>query len=348
MDKNKREEVCLECGITIKGHTFNSFNHSFCNHLRKEHSMKHGDYIVKYEHNGISPKCHCGCGNEVKWSKGVFLKYFSDHKNHMKLTQEQKEKIKKSTAKNKNIELSLSKMGLSIKKLEESYESFCNQEKSMGDISRQYGIDKRTLKIYWYDAGIIKDKNVFARMARKSQGLWKYKIIQPSFEESEKLELLWPDIISFFTTSKTKRTLTEVIRIFDLKIGYNYLFDRVQEKMGLDFIKDYIHLCSQSKIELEFYNILKFYFPHSIKKQFKLEGRFFDYILGDKILIELDGDYWHSKSKNKENDERKNQSARDCGYILLRIQEKEVKNIDVLVKIKELYENIQTSKNRKD
>jgi very-short-patch-repair endonuclease len=56
------------------------------------------------------------------------------------------------------------------------------------------------------------------------------------------------------------------------------------------------------------------------------------------ILIELDGDYWHSKEEAIKNDLIKNKIAKEKGYILIRVSDKEVKKIEFIHKIKKIYD----------
>ena len=71
---------------------------------------------------------------------------------------------------------------------------------------------------------------------------------------------------------------------------------------------------------------------------YSLDGKDYDYKLGNKILIELDGEYWHSFPNSIQNDKIKNKIAKDNGFIIFRVTDKEIKDINVLFKIKELYE----------
>ena len=85
-----------------------------------------------------------------------------------------------------------------------------------------------------------------------------------------------------------------------------------------------------------FLNILSFYFGKSnVKYGFNVGGKIFDCLLFNKILLEYDGKYYHNNELSKKNDLEKNKIAHDNGYILIRCNEKSVKNIDFLKKIEE-------------
>lgn len=60
-----------------------------------------------------------------------------------------------------------------------------------------------------------------------------------------------------------------------------------------------------------FLTVLKFYFNNAVSSSFELDDKIFDYKLGKKILIELDGEYWHSNDKAIENDKIKNEIAKE-------------------------------------
>jgi very-short-patch-repair endonuclease len=57
-----------------------------------------------------------------------------------------------------------------------------------------------------------------------------------------------------------------------------------------------------------------------------------------KILIELDGEYWHSKEDAIKNDKLKNTIAKENGFILVRVNDKEVRNLDFINKLKKIYD----------
>jgi len=57
-----------------------------------------------------------------------------------------------------------------------------------------------------------------------------------------------------------------------------------------------------------------------------------------KIIIQWDGEYWHSKPKRKQLDKSQDAYLSKCGYKVLRITDKEIKN-----EIGKVYENISTA-----
>jgi len=63
-------------------------------------------------------------------------------------------------------------------------------------------------------------------------------------------------------------------------------------------------------------------------EQFNLDNRFvFDFkLLYSNILIECDGEYWHSFNKRKELDKVKDEEANNFGYDVIRFAEKDIKN----------------------
>ena len=68
--------------------------------------------------------------------------------------------------------------------------------------------------------------------------------------------------------------------------------------------------------------------------QFNVDKWRFDYNLGFKLLIEVQGTYWHSTTKKKEIDARKKQFAETLGYVVLQIKEEDItKNKDMVKSI---------------
>lgn len=89
---------------------------------------------------------------------------------------------------------------------------------------------------------------------------------------------------------------------------------------------------SVSMSELTFGTAIETTFNIELKHSFSLKDRMFDYKVPDKnILIELDGDHWHSTYKQKKNDQYKNELAEKHGYKLLRFRLNSVKEVPELI-----------------
>ncbi len=340
-------KTCNECETKIESFSDNSEHRLFVNHLRKVHNMSQEEYDIKYKYNGIRPKCNCGCGNDVKYKKGKFHKYFLDHKNKMPASIETIEKMINTKIENDTFNFYKNRLEITSEELINYYNKFINFEISLGNIARELVLDKRTIKKYWVGLNLIKDKNEFNRTLRKHQGFWSKNIFIPIEKDYDRLMDILPDIYNFIKKYKNKHTLGEAINIFELnhRIKPNFLYKTLGEEYGYDDIDNFVkfHNCSSS--EIEFFNVLKYYFGRKIERQFKLEDRYYDFILGDKILIEYDGTYWHSTPHAKENDKYKNKLATDNGYILIRVCESKSKDINTLLKIINIYEKIQIKKN---
>jgi very-short-patch-repair endonuclease len=137
--------------------------------------------------------------------------------------------------------------------------------------------------------------------------------------------------------TKDKLTFNEIISIIGVNVNKNFLGYFLNEYLSPSELKK-IKFVKNSKIEIEFLNVLKFYFGNSVTHNFSVNGKSFDFKLGKKILIELDGEYWHSKKEVKINDSLKNEIAKENGYTLIRISDRHVKNIDFLNKLKKIYD----------
>ena len=72
------------------------------------------------------------------------------------------------------------------------------------------------------------------------------------------------------------------------------------------------------------------------KFQHALAGKVYDFLLlGAKILIEVDGDYWHSLPANIENDKLKDRIAENHGFTLVRFAESEIEGVGALKLLQE-------------
>jgi len=217
------------------------------------------------------------------------------------------------------------------------YTEFINLKYSFIDLTKIYFLDKRTIKKYWKELGLIDDMFTFERVIKY------HKYLNGKNKESLKEKInddLLFEIFTFIKENDNKLTLNEIRTKYNLKHSYLVLYRRLNENFGEDFVKNHIKFINSSKSEIEFFHILKFYFGKNVTKQNKIENKKFDFLFGNKVLIEYDGDYWHSLEKNKIRDIEKNDIALRNGYELLRIKDSESKNIEILIKIKELYEKI--------
>lgn len=138
---------------------------------------------------------------------------------------------------------------------------------------------------------------------------------------------------------KDKLTFNEINSIIGVEINKNFLSYFLKQHLSPSELKK-IKFIKNSQIEIEFLNVLKFYFGNSVTHNFILENKNFDFKIGRKILIELDGEYWHSKEEVKLNDKIKNKIAEINNYVLIRVSDKEVKNLNFINKIKKKYDEI--------
>lgn len=74
----------------------------------------------------------------------------------------------------------------------------------------------------------------------------------------------------------------------------------------------------------------------SFKKQYLIIHFVVDFYIPDRnLVIEADGDYWHSLDKNKKKDKAKSAYLLKCGYNLLRLTETEINNNNFIKKTEE-------------
>jgi very-short-patch-repair endonuclease len=81
----------------------------------------------------------------------------------------------------------------------------------------------------------------------------------------------------------------------------------------------------------------------NVKSQFQLLGRVFDILVGDKLLVEYDGYYFHQEKSDGRTDRIKDQIAMNNGFHLVRIKEDKFRKVDfekAVQQIKEAYEKI--------
>jgi hypothetical protein len=334
---------CKLCGI--------GFDHQIKlnTHLRKEHSLTKEEYIIKTEYNSIKPKCGCGCGELLTFhKKRGFHSFIKDHFNKVisdsnsevgKLIKEKKTSKLIETLKNKKVNYidTLKKLGTSEEELEIYYNKYVLFEISMLKISDILTMDKRTILKWWHTLGFIENKDNFNRICKKHQKKWTVEKRINKEIDGEKLY----NIFTFLNANKNKFTLSHIKQKFQLSDSRTFLYKKLSENFGKETIDNLINLKNSSKPEMDFFYILQYYFgSKNVKPQFKLGNKFYDFIIGDKILIEYDGDYWHSKPECIERDKIKTKIALDNDYIIIRIKDSECKNIDNLIKINNVWKTI--------
>jgi very-short-patch-repair endonuclease len=70
------------------------------------------------------------------------------------------------------------------------------------------------------------------------------------------------------------------------------------------------------------------------QSEFRVNGSFYDFYLPkENLLIECDGEYWHSFPDAIRRDNNKDNLAKEKGYNLLRLQEKEILTKNIRSKI---------------
>ena len=206
---------------------------------------------------------------------------------------------------------------------------------SLAQLSLKYNIDKRTLKDYWLNLNITNNEELL-KLGDISKTKWLKEVIVPTEDELLKLNMKLLNISKYLDEIENKTTINELYNLFKLTINKNFFNFYIKDFLNSDQIKK-IKFAHSSQIEIDFLNILKFYFGDDVEHSFLLDGKIFDYKLGLNLLIELDGVYWHDNETAKNNDILKNNIAKNNNYLLLRFNDKEIKNIETLNKIKLIY-----------
>ena len=122
--------------------------------------------------------------------------------------------------------------------------------------------------------------------------------------------------------------------IFMRKIG-NHICMSFRET-GLKGLLKQMTMKEPTSIEKKVYEELK---TRGIlfEKQKLINGRFLvdAYIPSLNLVIEADGDYWHSLDRVKKRDKTKNAYLTKCGYNMLRLSESEINNGEYIKKLDE-------------
>jgi very-short-patch-repair endonuclease len=115
-----------------------------------------------------------------------------------------------------------------------------------------------------------------------------------------------------------------------------------KEIKDIFFIGKYEKVISAPELKL-FQMCINEFGKDNVKSQFPLCGRVFDILVGDKLLVEYDGYYFHQEKSDGRTDRIKDKIAMNNGFHLLRIKEDRFRKVDfekAIQQIKESYEKI--------
>lgn len=120
--------------------------------------------------------------------------------------------------------------------------------------------------------------------------------------------------------------------------GFNdsYIISQRKKRIGNFKQMTNTFLC-KSVAEIDFEEILE-ELNMTFLYEYKINKWKVDYYLGFNVVVEIQGTYWHSLEKVKEKDKRKFEDLKNLNYIVIEIQEEELKNKDLVKeKIMQIY-----------
>jgi len=330
------EAKCLYCDAVFN-HEFKGYGlKNLIKHIENVHLIKYEDYIILNFHNGNKPLCLCGCGTETQFRKGKFLKYYLDHYNKIKGD------LKSFKIGAKSIEDRIKNSGFTREFLYDLYLEFCSMNSNYTSISKKTGLDKRTIFKYWKDLEFIDNLENFKRIVKKNQ-------TKPENRKTDLKQKIDETLLfdSYYMLKQNPNTLT--LSIIKNKLNINnsdkVLYDRLCDFFTKPEIDNLLGKGLSSQEENNFYLILCYYFGrNNIKKSFRIGRKIYDFLLFGKLIIEFDGEYWHSLEKNIKNDTEKNKLAMDNGYYIFRVSDKKAKDPNIILKIKKIINEIQAKR----
>lgn len=305
----------------------------------KEHGLSLKDYLMHYIISDY-PTCACGCGEPCQLMGTKIREFNVGHKEllEFKKTENLKNEIENKKIYKKDKNILLSKNNLTIGDLFNAFELYKDPSLTFPEIAKQYGIDPRTLKSYLFKFEIC-SKEDFYKLSKDHKYALKYKCEKNKTNikiDDEILEKIFIKMLSLYQ-EKNPVLLSKLKDEFNLNVSIGILYNRLIETYGNELINKYLTSGNSSNAENEFYYILKYFFGEkNIKRQFLLNRKIYDFLLFDKLLIEFDGLYWHSKPEHIINDKNKDEIALKNNYIIYRISDKNSNNINVLIEIQNI------------
>lgn len=330
-------------------------------HIKEEHGLSMQEYIDNVYYNGIRPTCACGCGKPVPFAEKNCLynlptygyrKYY--HCSHVRKSQEFKDKHLVNNYVSKFDDITWLKQHYDDvygwDNIENAAKDFLSGEFNNEDIEKKYIIDRRTIRKIWFKFGLVTEEQ-YKELAKKNQFITSAKHRRIIFENSEEVCAKLYNIIKNFPLKYNINSLIKEYNknnILQIEQSNDIVLDKMYEYYGEE-LYDLLQFGYHSKEELNFLNILKFYFGKSnIKCGKKLkygnndrEIYIYDICINDKILIEYDSTgFWHNSESRKQLDKEKEKFALDNNYIFMRVSLEYSKNPELIIKLKKLLETI--------
>ena len=316
-------KICKLCNNEItKCNVMNNVKQLLTQHLKKCHNITPKEYLLTIIDD--FPYCKCGCNESTDVKSFTIKKYKSKHKSRIMYN------------KNFNNNLIINhRHGLTISDLKTAFDLYKNPEFTLSKIAKQYGIDARTLKNSFLTYKIC-TADEFKDLAEKHKYSLKYELKENCHKykiDDDILEKIYIELLELFKHKKTT-TLTKIISEYNLKCSIHVLYTRLSETFGTDNIDRCLTKGNSSIPETNFYFVLCYFFgKNNIKRQVTIERKIYDFLLFNKLLIEFDGEYWHSTAEAIINDKTKNEIALKNGYQIMRISDKKAKQIDNIIEI---------------
>jgi len=323
-----------ECEICHKkfSHKHDSYAiRAIIQHVAKEHGLTKAEYTIQYVRHGDVPLCACGCGTPVEIEKGwnKWRKYYKDHKNSMPATSKAIEKIKEaSNQRNSNPDND----SIPDNILEDALINYRKHILTLREIEVNYGFDRRTFQRLWKLRGYSTQEELLS-LANESRGT---SGTRRGVELRKLNEDFYIEVKNFIKSNSGRYTINEVNRHFGNKVTNSSFARNLRDLYGESIFEDLV-FGVKSLEELKFLEILRYYLgPINVKLGYKLEDVIYDSLIAKKILFEYDGRRYHGDgalSKGVEHDKYKDKLAKEKGYYIIRVSDKQSKKLRTLIKI---------------
>lgn len=344
------EFICAICGEHLKYDDLRVLRMRTTTHIRG-HKMSVEDYLVKYdpELGGQRPKCVCGCGEDVHWSKNKWRWNTYTADSHVgKESSEYGKEVKKRMLEARKYTFNREEYYTShydIESIKESVSDFLSKKYTFSELEEKYGLDRRTLEKIWFELNLI--------TTEQYQEVTRFNRFSVSAKKrSEKLYMpdnVYAVLYSMLETNPQKYTISKLIDEYnknttDKIVKHpSVLYDQLKAIYG-DAIDVYLVKGFHSSEEYDFYKILSFYFPKSVIKLGYMirygtdlkKFYIYDLCIDDKIIIEYDSSgTYHSSEKTITTDSEKEKFAKEKGFEFIRLTKDDILDINLLNKIKQ-------------